>query len=35
MKEIYTKPAVEVDEYETVDILTQSPDTHQFEGGDD
>ena len=33
MKEIYTKPEVEVEEYNTVDVLTASID--QFGGEDD
>ena len=33
MKELYTKPVVTVDEYETVDVITTS--IEQFEGGED
>lgn len=33
MKELYTKPVVSVDEYETVDVITTS--IEQIEGGED
>lgn len=33
MKELYTKPQVELEEYNTVDVLTAS--TPQFNGEDD
>lgn len=33
MKEIYTKPVVSVDEYETVDVIATS--IEQIEGGED
>ena len=33
MKELYTKPVVSVDEYETVDVITTS--IEQMQGGED
>ena len=35
MKEIYTKPVVEVEEYETVDVLTASKVDQLGEDSDD
>ena len=34
MKELYTKPEVIVDEYETVDVIATSA-TEQLDGGED
>lgn len=36
MKELYTKPEVVVDEYETVDVVSTSPTgINEFDGDDD
>ncbi len=34
MKEVYTKPEVDVEEYNTVDVVSTSP-INQFGGNDD
>lgn len=35
MKELYTKPAVEVEEYNAADVLTLSTGNDQVNGDDD
>jgi hypothetical protein len=35
MKEIYTKPVVAVDEFNSVDVVTTSTGVDQIEGNDD